>query len=93
MDFGGCGMKPAYLGGVRGYQSAVHRPSLRLSDAESRRSMREPAVLRLPRPIPASPLDDVYRRRPGFRAKAFFIASFVTVAGLLAIAFVGSAQF
>jgi hypothetical protein len=86
-------MKPAYLGGVRGYQSAVHRPSLGLSDAESRRTMREPAVLRRTQPIQASPLDDVYRRRAGFRKKAFFIASFATVAGLLAIAFVGSAQF
>ena len=86
-------MKPAYLGGVRGYQSAVHRPRLGLSDAESRLTMREPTVLRRPRPIQTSPLDELYRRRPGFRTKAFFIASFVTVAGLLAIAFVGSAQF
>ncbi len=61
-------MKPAYMGGVRGYQSAVHRPGMGLSDNQS-------------------------RRRRGFRVKAAFIASFATVAAMVALAFVGSAQF
>ena len=86
-------MKPAYMGGVRGYQSAVHRPGVGLSDLESRRRpLREPAVFTKSRVANARPLEEVCRRR-GFRAKAAFIASVATVAAMVAIAFVGSAQF
>lgn len=86
-------MKPAYMGGVRGYQSAVHRPGMGLSDKQSRRPVREPAVFKRSTAVSASPLDEICRRRRGFRVKTAFIASLATVAAMVALAFVGGAQF
>lgn len=85
-------MKPTYMGGVRGYQSAIHRPGMGPGDPMSRRRLvHEPAVFKKSRAASAGSHDEVRRR--SFRTKAAFIASFATVAAVVAIAFVGSAQF
>ncbi len=40
-----------------------------------------------------APLEVAYQRRPGFKARAAIIASIATVASVLALVFVSSAQF
>lgn len=87
-------MKPAYLGGVRGYQSAVYRPGVGWSSvATYRHQGRQPAVLRKNASVRLSPLAVAYQRRPGLKTRAAIVATVATVAALVAIAFVGSAQF
>ena len=85
-------MRPTYMGGVRGYQSAVHRPGMGPGGSMNRRRLvHEPAVFKKSRAATLDSHEEVRRR--GFRTKAAFIASFATVAAVVAIAFVGSAQF
>lgn len=88
-------MKPAYLGGVRGYRSAIYRPGMGWSGGETHRHVisRQPAVFKKNRPVHLSPLTVAHQRRPGLKARAAIVAAVASVAGLLAIAFVGSAQF
>ncbi|NLE11797.1 MAG: hypothetical protein GX630_09845 [Actinobacteria bacterium] len=87
-------MKPAYLGGVRGYQSAVYRPGVGWNGvATHHHPARQPAVLRKNRSMRVAPLEVAYQRRPGFKARAAIIASIATVASVLALVFVSSAQF
>lgn len=85
-------MKPVYLGGVRGYQSAVYRPGAGWTGAETHRhfgSRRAPVrTVSL-----AYPLTVTRRRRPGARTKVAIVAIMATVAGVLTLVFGGGAQF
>ncbi len=86
-------MKPVYLGGVRGYQSAVYRPGTGWSGSESHRhSGHQPAVYNKIRPAHACPLTVARRRRPGLKTKAAIVATVVALAGLLTLVFSGAAQ-
>ncbi len=87
-------MKPAYLGGVRGYQSATYRPGAGWNGiASHHRPVRQPAVFRKNRSVRVAPLEVAYQRRPGFKTRAAIIASIATVASILALVFVSGAQF
>jgi hypothetical protein len=87
-------MKPAYLGGVRGYQSAVYRPGMGWTGYESHRHVgHQPAVFKGGRRMHVSPITVATRRRPGLKTKTAIVASVATVAGLLALVFSGIAQF
>lgn len=86
-------MKPAYLGGVRGYQSAVYRPGTGWSGAGSHGHIgRQPAVFRKKPSVSVSPLDVAYQRRPGLKMRAAILATVATVAGLLTLILAGGAQ-
>ena len=86
-------MKPAYLGGVRGYQSAVYRPGTGWSGYETRRHMfRQPAVFKKNRTVHLSPMAVATRRRPGLKTKTAIIACVASIAGILALVFTGIAQ-
>jgi hypothetical protein len=87
-------MKPAYLGGVRGYQSAVYRPGMGWSGTESRRHPgRQPAVFKKNQTVRVSPLAVAYQRRPGLKTRAAIVASVASIAGMLSLVLVASAQF
>lgn len=87
-------MKPAYLGGVRGYQSAVYRPGMGWTGYETHRhAVHQPAVFKKNEPLHVSPLAVATRRSPGLRTKTAIVASVATIAGLLALVFTGVAQF
>ena len=87
-------MKPVYLGGVRGYQSAVYRPGMGWSCHENRRRTgRQPAVFKKNQSLYRCPVGVAARRRPGFKTKTAIVASLATVAGLLALVFSGATQF
>lgn len=88
-------MKPVYLGGVRGYQSAVYRPGMGWSGTETLRHHggRRLAVARGSRGVHVSPLAIARRRRPGLKTKMAIIACMVTLAGLLTLVLSGAAQF
>jgi hypothetical protein len=86
-------MKPAYLGGVRGYQSAVYKPGTGWSGAESRRhSGHQPAVFRKSQPVRVSPMTVAFGRRPGLKTRTAIVATVVAVAGILALVLAGGAQ-
>ena len=86
-------MKPAYLGGVRGYQTAFYRPGMGWSGYETnRRNFRQPAVFRKDRSVHLRPLAVARRRRPGLRTKTVIVASIITIAAVLALVFTGIAQ-
>ncbi len=86
-------MKPVYLGGVRGHQSAVYRPGLGWSGTEGHRHIgRQPAVFKKSQMIRACPLTVAHRRRPGLKTKAAIVAIVVVVAGLLTLVLSGAAQ-
>ncbi len=88
-------MKPTYLGGVRGYQSAVYRPGMGWTGTESHRHWgHQPAVFKKSqgRAMHISPLGVATRRRPGLKTKAAIIASVMTIAGVLALVFTGVTQ-
>lgn len=87
-------MKPTYLGGVRGYQSAVYRPGMGWTGYETHRHAgHQPAVFRKNQPLHVSPLAVATRRRPGFKTKTAIVASIATIASMLALIFTGIAQF
>ena len=87
-------MKPAYLGGVRGYQSAVYRPGMGWTGYETHRHAgHQPAVFKANRAPHVSPIAVATRRRPGLKTKTAIVASVATIAGLLALVFTGAAQF
>jgi hypothetical protein len=88
-------MKPAYLGGVRGYQSAVYRPGTGWTGYESHHyGGHQPAVFKKSqsRAMHISPLAVATRRRPGVKTKTAIVASVVSIAGVLALVFTGVAQ-
>jgi hypothetical protein len=86
-------MKPAYLGGVRGYQSAVYRPGLGWSGADSHRHAgHQPAVFKRNQSLHVCPLTVAHRRRPGLKTKTAIIAIVAAVAGLLTLVLSGAAQ-
>ncbi len=86
-------MKPVYLGGVRGYQSAVYRPGAGWSGGDiHRRPVHQPAVHNRPVAFCASPLSVAQRRRPGLKTKTAIIAIMLVIASLLAIVMSGVAQ-
>lgn len=86
-------MKAAYLGGTRGYQSAVYRPGAGWSGTDRRpRFGRQPLALRPDRCAHISPLAVAHRRRPGLRTKALIVSTAALVAALLTIVLSGSAQ-
>jgi len=91
MDERRAAMKPVYLGGVRGYQSAVYRPGTGWSGSETHRhfgSRRAPV-----RTAPlACPLTVSQQRRPGARTKVAIVAGMATVAGVLTLVLGGGAQ-
>jgi hypothetical protein len=96
VDAGGTTMKPAYLGGVRGYQSAVYRPGAGWTGYETHRHWgHQPVVFSKRNPNRAmhvSPLAVATRRRPGLKTKTAIVASVMTIAGVLALVLTGVAQ-
>ena len=87
-------MKPVYLGGVRGYQSAVYRPGVGWSGGEiHRHHSRQPAVFKGNQSMHVSPLAVAYRRRPGLKTKTTILACMAVLAGLLTLVLSGVAQF
>jgi hypothetical protein len=84
-------MKPVYLGGVRGYQSAVYRPGMGWSGTESHRHLgprREPvrtAAL-------VYPMTVARQRRPGAKTKVAILAIMATVAAVLTLVLSAGAQ-
>lgn len=85
-------MKPVYLGGVRGYQSAVYRPGTGWSGMETHRHLgTRRAPVRTARI--ACPLTVTERRRPGARTKVAIVAIMATVAGVLTLVLGGGAHF
>jgi hypothetical protein len=88
-------MKPAYLGGVRGYQSAVYRPGMGWTGFETNRHWgHQPAVFKKSesRAMHVSPLAVATRRRPGLKTKTAIVASVMAIAGVLALVLTGVAQ-
>ena len=86
-------MKPAYLGGVRGYQSAVYRPGMGWTGYETHRHVgHQPAVFKKNATLHVSPLAVATRHRPGLKTKTAILASVATIAGVLALVFTGVAQ-
>jgi hypothetical protein len=86
-------MKPAYLGGVRGYQSAVYRPGMGWTGYETHRHTgHQPAVFRKDRALHVCPITVATRRRPGLKTKTAIVASIISIAGVLALVFTGVAQ-
>ncbi len=85
-------MKPVYLGGVRGYQSAVYRPGEGWTGIHTHRHFgsRRPPVRTAPL---AYPLTVTQQRRPGARTKVAIVAIMVTVAAVLTLVFAGGVQF
>lgn len=88
-------MKPVYLGGVRGYQSAVYRPGTGWSAAAEthrHRGYRSPAPM-ANQPMHVSPLAVVRRPGPGIRTKTAIVAVLVALAGMLTLVLSGAVQF
>jgi len=87
-------MKAAYLGGTRGYQSAVYRPGAGWSGTDRRRRFgRQPLAAKQGRHVRVCPLTVAYRRRPGLRTKTFIVSSILVVATALTVVLSGGAQF
>jgi hypothetical protein len=84
-------MKPVYLGGVRGYQSAVYKPGMGWSGTESHRYIR-PRQAAVRTASLAYPMTVARQRRPGPRTKIAILAIMATVAGVLSLIFSGAAQ-
>jgi hypothetical protein len=86
-------MKVAYLGGTRGYQSAVYRPGQGWSGTVShRRFVRQRRVSKTDRYVHVCPLTVARRRRPGIRTKTFIVSSVVVVAAALTVVLSGGAR-
>jgi hypothetical protein len=86
-------MKPVYLGGVRGYQSAVYRPGMGWSGSQSHgHGGHQPSVFKKNQALRACPITVSRRRRPGLKTKTAIVAIMVVVAGLLTLVFTGAAQ-
>jgi len=84
-------MEPVYLGGVRGHQSAVYKPGIGWSGAETRRHLRSrrPAV----RTVPVTYRMTVARQhRPGAGTKATIVVVMATVALVLTLVLGGVVQ-
>lgn len=87
-------MKVAYLGGTRGYQSAVYRPGVGWSGTGPRRRFVLPRTASTKgRPVRVCPLTVARRRRPGLRTKTFIVASVVALATVLTVVLSGGARF
>ncbi|NLV72360.1 MAG: hypothetical protein GXY46_07110 [Actinobacteria bacterium] len=86
-------MKPVYVGGVRGYRSAIYRPG----EGWSGDGIRRFTGLRLAAPgrnlasFPC-PLTVSRQRRPGVKTKVAILAGMIAIAAMLALVFAGSAQ-
>lgn len=86
-------MKDTYLGGTRGYQSAVYRPGTGWSGTDRRRHFgRQPLAFKKDRHVCVCPLTVAHRRRPGLRTKTLIVSSVVTVAALLTVVLSGGAR-
>jgi hypothetical protein len=86
-------VKAAYLGGTRGYQSAIYRPGTGWSGTDHRpRFGRQPLALKHDRCAHLCPLAVAHRRRPGLRTKALIVSTVALVAALLTIVLSGGAQ-
>lgn len=86
-------MKPVYLGGVRGYQSAVYRPGSGWSVGESQwRPRRQPAVFRKSQALHVCPITVARRHRPGLRTKTLIVAVMAALVGFLTLVLSGVAQ-
>ncbi|MBN1320676.1 MAG: hypothetical protein JXA87_07545 [Thermoleophilia bacterium] len=87
-------MKPVYLGGVRGYQSAVYRPGMGWSATETHRHHgHRPPAPKANQPMRVSPLAVASRRGPGVRTKTAIVAVMVALAGVLTLVLSGAVQF
>jgi len=86
-------MKPAYLGGVRGYQSAIYRPGTGWSGAESHRHpSRQPAVFKRNQALHVCPLAVARRHRPGLVTKTAIVAVIAGLACFLTLVLSGVTQ-
>ena len=86
-------MRAAYLGGTRGYQSAIYRPGTGWSGTARRpRLGRQPLALRRDRRAHLCPLAVAHRRRPGLKTKALIVSTVALLAALLTIVLSGGVQ-
>lgn len=86
-------MKAGYLGGTRGYQSAVYRPGAGWTSRQRHVHLGlQPAAHSPIRGCHVSPLTVAHRRRPGLPTKAFVISAVILVAMLLTVVLTGLAQ-
>ncbi len=86
-------MKPIYLGGVRGYQSAVYRPGVGWSGTEIRRhTARRPAAPARKPAVSPYLLTLSRKQRPGTKTKVAILATMVALVAIMALVFAGGAQ-
>jgi len=86
-------MKPVYLGGVRGYQSAVYRPGVGWGGAETyAHPHHPPAILRKSQALHMCPVTVARRHRPGMVTRTAIIAVLFALAGFLTLVLSGVAQ-
>lgn len=86
-------MKPAYLGGVRGYQSAVYRPGMGWSGATGHHHLRrQPAVFSRKQTLRVCPMAVARRRSPGLVTKTAIVAVMAGLACFLTLVLSGVAQ-
>jgi hypothetical protein len=84
-------MKSAYLGGTRGYQSAIYRPGAGWTGRTGHwRVGRQPRVLGNRRRPVASPLVVAHKRRPGLATKMLILSTIMVVAAALALVLTGT---
>ena len=86
-------MKVAYLGGTRGYRSAVYRPGSGWTVTDRRlHSGRGLLPFKRNRYVTTCPLAVARRRRPGPRTKALIVSSIVVVGTVLAVVLTGASR-
>jgi hypothetical protein len=86
-------MRAGYLGGTRGYQSAVYRPGTGWTSNHRRLHLGlQPSASRRSRRMRVSPLAVARRRRPGLLTKAVIVSGVILVAALLTVVLAGMAQ-
>ena len=87
-------MKAAYVGGTRGYRSAMYRPGSGWTVTQRRfPSGRKILSFRKDRYVSTCPLAVARRRRPGPGTKTLIVASVVVVATVLAVVLGGVSRF
>jgi hypothetical protein len=86
-------MKPVYLGGVRGYQSAIYRPGSGWSASDGGwRPKRQPAIFSKRQTLRVCPLSVARRHRPGLKTKTAIVAVMAVLVGFLTLVLSGVAQ-
>lgn len=87
-------MKAAFVGGTRGYRSAVYRPGSGWTVTDRRSvSSRRLRVLKKDRYVSTCPLAVARRRHPGLRTKTLVVSGVIVVATVLTVVLSGGSRF